>query len=269
MTALIVIAVIIGVIVLLLNIPAVLYVDYKGGKADIRLRYLWLTLLPKKETPPRKKKKGAADEDKDNDEAAPDDAGSVTAEDKAEDSGDAAEDSDDTDSDENADNTDNTDSDKELDQKKKKDKAEKVPLHQKISDIIDGLTAKKDAFQLLWGMAFPPVKRLLKKIKVDRIDIDFAAADEDPHAAALLYGKLGAALSSAVGVIKALTKIKLRSVKVDCLFNTPKEQTRYDASCRVTLRPASLLNAIFALVFRFLGGFKKYSAALNTLTGKE
>ena len=58
MIVLIIIAVIIFLILLTLNIPAEAYIRFYGGKLDIKVKYLFLSIYPRKEKPPQKAKKG-------------------------------------------------------------------------------------------------------------------------------------------------------------------------------------------------------------------
>ncbi|MBQ8978854.1 MAG: hypothetical protein IJ080_03710, partial [Oscillospiraceae bacterium] len=55
-----------------------------------------------------------------------------------------------------------------------------------------------------------------------------------------------------------LTRVDIDSVRIDCLYDTPTEQSRYDAQMTVRLRPASLVNLVLAIGFKFLFHLKKY-----------
>lgn len=257
MIALIIIAAVVLLIVLLMNFPAYAYIRFYSGEPDIKVKYLWLTLYPKKENPPKKSRGKAPPDEKKDDE---DNSGGKEDTSPPPDSGSTE---------------DKTSSDKPSEKakrasgKSKDKKAPKEPFLQRINTLVDGLTEKKDAFLLLWELCGGHLKKLGGKIRIDDIRIDFAAADEDAHNAAILYGELNAAVYNVLAVIRQFISISIISVNIDCLFNTPSEKSRYDGECKIKLRPASLLNALAAIVFGYIGNIKKYSPALDAFMKKK
>ncbi len=242
MIVLIVIAGIILLLVLLLNIPVNAYIRFYDRKLDISVKYMFVKLYPAKE----KKDKKASQKDSDE----PTEEKSTDAESASEENTEVS-------------------ADEEKDSKLQKSKEKKKPLLQRINNLLDDLTAKKDAFLLLWELCKGHLIKLGKKIRIDDIKVDFAAADEDAYEAAMLYGKLNAAVYNAIAAVRCFVNISIRSVTIDCLFDTPSEKSRYDGECTVRLRPASLLNAVAAIVFGFLIKNKTYYPALMTLTSKN
>ncbi len=238
MTGLIIAAVIVILIVFLLNCPAVVYISFYDNKPDIRVKYLFLTLFPKKE---KEAEKEESTEDKPEEKSADENGTEAVTEDDK----------------------------KLLEGDNKEEKKKKQPFFERISALIDDLTAKKDAFLDLWELCSGHLKRLCGKISIDRLKIDFAAADEDAAQAALAYGRLNGAVYNVLGFMRSLIKVKIESVNIDCLFNTPSEQSRYDAQMRVKLRPASVLNAVGGILLGYVGGLKKYSAALSVFMKKK
>ncbi|MDE6593678.1 MAG: hypothetical protein K2K57_11540 [Oscillospiraceae bacterium] len=132
---------------------------------------------------------------------------------------------------------------------------------------MENTRRKKNAALLLWELCEGHIKKLLGKFTVDGLEIDFAAADEDAAKAALAYGKLSAAFYNFLGVIMSFTRVNIRSVSIDCLYNTPSEKARYDGEFKVRLRPASVLNALAAILFGYVRGGEKYKTALNEFIG--
>lgn len=248
MTVLIIIAAIIGTLILLTNFPVTAYIRFYGGKADVKVKYLFLPLYPrppkskgkraKKEKPPDEGSESSPEENTPEVETA---EKTVTEENRSE--GEEASDSED-------------------------EKPEKQSLPEKLSALIDDLTGKKNAFQTLWELLWGPLKSLLGKVRIHSVIIDFAAADEDAAKAAVLYGSMNAAVYNILGQLQCITPVKVKSVTIDCLYNTPSSKTRYDGEMVLTLRPASVLNAITAVLFGYLVNSKKYSPALKTLTQK-
>lgn len=263
MTVLIIIAAVIGLIVLLLNFPVRVLVSFKDGKADIRVKYLFIDIYPKKERPERPPKPEKKRKKRDNPEnVPPQEEQSAPAEEPY--AQEAQTPLQPPPPDETADASETVNEPQEDapdDQAPEREKKE--PLMTGINNFLDGLNEKKQAFQLLWELCFGPVKKLLLKIRIDSVVIDFAAADEDAYNAAMLYGKMNAAVWNVIGWLKAMTHIKLSSVKVDCLFDTPKDKTRYDGSCTVKLRPASVINAVGIIGFGYIFHLKKYSPAVQ------
>ncbi|MCM1577762.1 MAG: hypothetical protein NC078_03040 [Ruminococcus sp.] len=144
----------------------------------------------------------------------------------------------------------------------------KKPLDERLTEAIDGIEGKKNAALLLWELCGKPIKKLLGKISVSGLVIDFAAADEDAAKAAVKYGRLSAAFYNFLGVMMGVTRIKIKSVSVGCLYNTPAEKARYDGEMKVRLRPASVINALTAVLVGYFAGREKYKAALGEFTGK-
>lgn len=250
MTVLIIIAAIIGTLILLTNFPVTAHIRFYGGKADVKVKYLFLPLYPR---PPKSKGKRSRKEKPPDgsEESSPEEAppGEEAASDKEE----TAE-KDVTEEEPIADSED--------------EKPEKQSLPEKLSALIDDLTGKKNAFQTLWELIWKPLKSLLGKVRIHSVIIDFAAADEDAAKAAVLYGSMNAAVYNILGQLQCITPVKVKSVTIDCLYNTPSSKTRYDGEMKVILRPASVLNAITAVLFGYLINSKKYSPALKILTKK-
>lgn len=281
MTALIIIAAVILLLVLILNLPAYAHIRFYGGKPDITVKYLWLTIYPKSEKAAKRSKKKAdkskseKDDEKDTEDLSEGDSSDkdtsdkdadTVAEEKSSEKAEASEKSDKSD--------DEKPKGKAKKEKSKKDKTdddaeeEKQSLPDKLNSALDDLNQKKDAFLLLWELCSGHIKKLCGKIRIDDLVIDFASANEDAADAAIGYGRMNIAVYNILAVVRNLITVTIRSVTIDCLYDTPKEKSRYDGECKVKLRPASVLNAVFAIVFGYIGNMKKYSPILDTFMKK-
>lgn len=261
MIALIIIAALIFIILLTVNIPVEAYIKFYGGKADIKVKYLFLSLYPKKEKPPKKKKR---QKDKPKKETSLPVSEETSSEDSSEDMSmeDAPPKADTVQAEETTENESSSDGD--IPSKKERlPKEEKQPLLERISAKLDELTEKKNSVMLLIELVTEPLKRFGSKIRIDDVIIDFAAADEDAAKAAVSYGTIGAAVYDGISFLRCFVGMSVRSVNISCLYNTPADKSRYDGECKVRLRPASLINAVFAVGFGYISNKKKYSPVME------
>ncbi|MBR4346340.1 MAG: hypothetical protein IKP75_05345 [Oscillospiraceae bacterium] len=145
----------------------------------------------------------------------------------------------------------------------------KPHLADRFITLLDSLSQKKDAVLAAVDLIKAPTIRFLKKIYGTGLVLDFTAADEDPFRAAVTYGALNTAAYNVIAGIKGITRLDVKSVTIDCLYDTPSEKSVYDGEVWVKLRPASLTNYVAALVFKFLFGLKKYKIITDTFLKKE
>lgn len=267
MTGLIIFSVILLLILIAVNIPVEAYIRFYGGKADISVKYSFLKLFPKAD----KKKKQQKKKDKPLKADSADTSPGTSSE---EENKTADESTSDTSDSENTDKsekilTDNNKTDvntsEESNSEKEADSEEKPPFLDRISNKLDELEEKKNQIQLLLELILPPLKKLGGKIRIDDLLIDFAAADEDAAKAAISYGRLGAAVYNLISAIRQYIRITILSVNISCLYNTPSEKSRYDGELKIRLRPASVLNALSAVIFGYLFNMKKYSPVMELI----
>lgn len=259
MTVLIIIAVIIFLILLTLNIPVEAYIRFYGGKLDIKVRYLFLSIYPRKEKPPKKAKK----KHKKNKEY-PTIPNDDTAEKEQTDTAEATTDTSDT----KAAPADDDIPAAEKKERPPKQKSDKPPLLDRINDKLDELSEKKNSVSLLMELIGEPLKRFGGKLRIDDVIIDCTAADEDAAKAAVFYGTVGSAVYNTISFIRQFAAMSVKSVNISCLYNTPSDKSRFDGECKLHLRPASLVNAIFAVLFGYMKDKEKYSPVMELL-GKD
>lgn len=270
MTGLIIFSVILLLILIAVNIPVEAYIRFYGGKADISVNYSFLKLFPKTDKKKKQKKKKDKPTKTDSADTSPD----ISPEEENKTADESTSDSQSSDKSENSEKSEEKPSDDkqtedtadtESKPEKKSDGEEKPPLLDRISNKLDELEEKKNQIQLLLELILPPLKKLGGKIRIDDLLIDFAAADEDAAKAAISYGRLGAAVYNLISAIRQYIRITILSVNISCLYNTPSEKSRYDGELKIRLRPASVLNALSAVIFGYLFNMKKYSPVMELI----
>lgn len=249
----IIIIAVILLIVLAVNIPVTAYIRYHDGEADVKVSFLFKQLYPhveKKKRQKRKRKKHRKNIKKaETKPASPEEHTAPPDEDKQEEP--PREDTPpEEDTEESSENT------------PKKHKPKKKSLIERLNTKLDELNEKKSSVQLAFELLKEPLKKLGGKVRIDDLKIDFAAADEDAYEAAMLYGKVNAAVYNALSAVRCFVPVSVTGIKIDCLFNTPAEKCRWDGECKIRLRPASLLNAIIAVVFGYAKDKEKYAPVM-------
>lgn len=264
----IIIIAVILLIVLAVNIPVTAYIRYHDGEADVKVSFLFKQLYPhveKKKRQKRKRKKHrknikkaetkpASEEISFNEPDAPEEPTAPPDEDKQEKPL-----TEDTTPEENSEEE---NSEVSSENTPKKHKPKKKSLFERLNTKLDELNEKKISVQLAFELLKGPLKKLGGKVRIDDLKIDFAAADEDAYEAAMLYGKVNAAVYNALSAVRCFVPVSVTGIKIDCLFNTPAEKCRWDGECKIRLRPASLLNAIIAVVFGYAKDKEKYAPVM-------
>lgn len=249
----IIIIAVILLIVLAVNIPVTAYIRYHDGEADVKVSFLFKQLYPhveKKKRQKRKRKKHRKNIKKaEKKPASPEEHTAPPDEDKQEEPP-----REDTSPEEN--------SEESSENTPKKHRPKKKSLIERLNTKLDELNEKKSSVQLAFELLKEPLKKLGGKVSIDDLKIDFAAADEDAYEAAMLYGKVNAAVYNALSAVRCFVPVSVTGIKIDCLFNTPAEKCRWDGECKIRLRPASLLNAIIAVVFGYAKDKEKYAPVM-------
>lgn len=226
MTVLIIIAAIVLILLVILEMPVTAYIRYYGGKLDVKAKYGFITVYPHSE---QKSKKHCTQSDECEAEH----------------------------TEENQDNSETSSSEQAAPRPQKE--PTRVGLGERLNSLLDDLNEKKNAVQLAAELLEKSLKRLGKRVKLYGLVIDFAAADEDACQAAISYGKLGAAVYNAIAFLQCYVRLGIRSVTVDCLYNTPSDQSRYDGELKIRLRPISVLHALLTAFFKYMANAKRYS----------
>lgn len=301
--------VLLGLIVLciiLMNFPVRIRLGYIGKKLVVEVRYLFLTLYPKK-------KKGS-DEESDISDDGFDDTDDIFddvtfADEKdsetsqtagiASDSGSGAEELTEPGDEPEDEHTEPPDSVQtitvdeskdengsggkdEKDKKKRKDgkkktgsekpakKKKKRHLADIIIDLQNDLTSKAELLTAVIDLVWNDLVKLIKKIYFTGLYLNIEIANEDCTKAAVMYGAVSGAVYNLIGFLQTTAKkCTVKTVDVDCIYDTPCDRSVYDGEITVRFRPQSVLNAIYFILFKFLFHLKKYRPIVNKLTGKK
>ena len=259
----IIIIAVILLIVLAVNIPVTAYIRYHDGEADVKVSFLFKQLYPhveKKKRQKRKRKKHRKNIKKAETKPASEEI-SFDEPDASEEHT-APPDEDKQEEPPREDTTPEEDTEESSENTPKKHKPKKKSLIERLNTKLDELNEKKSSVQLAFELLKEPLKKLGGKVRIDDLKIDFAAADEDAYEAAMLYGKVNAAVYNVLSAVRCFVPVSVTGIKIDCLFNTPAEKCRWDGECKIRLRPASLLNAIIAVVFGYAKDKEKYAPVM-------
>lgn len=215
-------------LVLLFTRSVVVTAEYDEEKLDVKVKYLFITLYPRKpkrkKSPKEKKRKSAE--------------ARLTGEADEEESGEPPEEP----------------AERESPGKDKIKKAhkEKAPKKKK---------GKKFAYDLEQIMdyvrsASPPIKRLFKKIRVSDLTIDYVVATDDAAKTAIKYGTVCAALYPAIEWLTTYFTVRVRRVHVEADFS--EEADDIFAYCKIKLRVSTALGCILWLGVRVIKTYFKY-----------
>ena len=223
-------------IIVLLAIPVVIRFEY-AQTLKLRVRYLFFTLYripekPKKRgrTNKQKPKKGKAAE-KDAADAPP-----VAAAEKA--------------APETADSAPKTD---KTSDKTKKEKNPKIPT---LSEIFELIKVFVDSLG-------KPLKKLLKRIHINCLDLRMVCGGEDAAKAALKFGAVNLAVGNALGHLGSWFTLKDPHIDINVDFQS--EQTLTECSCTVKTSALTALAFVFSFVFRLLLRALRNSAVMGYL----
>lgn len=240
MKAFLIIAIILLAIILLLNIPVKFFVRYNGSEFDWSLRFMSFTILPrqKKAKKTRKVKKSSSiaqgksnspDGDKFNSER--------------------QKESDSSDSSLPPDASKKYSQKKSLKAKKRKQKrAMKDPLP--LGSFPEIIGSLKEVLELCGKN----IRKILKKIVIDDVDLNFLICDDDAFNAAIKYGAFNAFFWSLLGNISLIFTVKIKNINVQCGFG--QSENKVDGSFTLKLRPASAIFAGSILAVKLLYHYK-------------
>ena len=98
------------------------------------------------------------------------------------------------------------------------------------------------------GWAF---RKLLRRIKVKDIVIDFTISDEDACECAVKYGAVNCLVYNALTAMGYFIRLKKKAISIKCVYNKP--ESVYDISFKVCVLPA----AVVAIFIGFCWGLVK------------
>lgn len=241
MIALIIICAVILIFAFLFKCSIRAELKYINGAMDFKVKYLFFTVFPlnKKEKKAKKNRGGK-------------DGAAVSVEDNGEEA--SAQNTDNKD--EAASGTVSADDDKILME------GENIGGN-KSKDKINGLKIKIQQAKIIWSIVKKPLIRLFGGIHIDDLMIDFRIGGEDACEAAVNYGKVSAVVYNVISVIRIWFPITVKTVDINCDFNSKKSV--YDAELSVKLG----LGTAVAVLLTVLWGYIKNKNELDNAGNGE
>ncbi|MBS5481396.1 MAG: DUF2953 domain-containing protein [Clostridiales bacterium] len=132
---------------------------------------------------------------------------------------------------------------------KKKETEEKLPQLEKLFKE-DGVSAVAAYLQMMAKLAADALRRALRVIVVDRLQVRLIVVGEDAADTAVRYGKICAAVYPAQAVLETVMKVRRRQIDVEPGFLQEKSSTAVDL--RAHVQPLRVLAAAVGLLVRWL-----------------
>ncbi len=241
MTAIIVISAIILVFAFLLNMKIKAEISYLDSKFNFKVKYLCFTIFPFKEKKAKKekikkKKKESKKVHTEETEVSPNNEQTETAEQEYQ--------------------TDHTEAKAETENKNKK--KPKEPISEKLDKLFDII----EKVRIIWSVSKRHLIKIFRHIYIEEFMIDFIIGDEDAYTAAMNYGKINAAVYNLINFIRTFFTVTIKTVDIVCDFDSKKSV--YDFSTKITVKPSTILSAVFGILFGLLINLKKLIGKNNT-----
>lgn len=231
----IIFAAVILLLALLLNVKVRAEIKFYGGKLDLKVKYLWFTVFPlkKREKKPRTRSKPRKDES--SHEQPLEEPYTVSKEEV------------------------------EAARRRKAEAdepAEDVLQKEKLGEKVERLTDLIEKVKIIWNASCKPLLRIFKRIYIDGLVIDFVIAEGDAYETAMRYGTVNAAVYNVLNVLRLLFSTDIKSVDISCDFDG--RASVYDGEVKVCLRPATVLSAVFSILFGLLLNLRKLMGKTRT-----
>ena len=249
---------IIAFIVILLHFSVRATIKASRQGVDIKVKWLFFTLYPRKPKKPKKPKKKKGEPDTPPETAQQPDLSENGLEQFIKE---AEEVQKDTTVEEKTEKTDDTvieektvSTESETVKTKTKKKKDKQPKTSEETTEKKGKTAQlKDKFKAIKPYiptGWKYFKKLLKKIRFTNITADVTVGKEDAYEAAVWYGKVQGILFGLFGWLGSIFTVKLKRVDVHCKFN--EKVTDGEIFLKVKVRPSTMIHIAFCLGINFL-----------------
>lgn len=213
MLALYIIGGILLVLIILLNCPLVVSLQYQDKDFNVRVRYLFFTLFPREEKPELSEEEKASAEKKKKEKSKKALAKSKSKPAKKKESA--------------------KPSAETTVEERRAEMLEKAKL------VIEMIKSSRKAF-----------RHFIKGIQITDIRLDFVAANEDAYEAALLYGKLNMLVFNMIAFIRTFFTISIEKINITCCYNSA--ESRYDGKCRLQITPGTLLIVFIRIIYHYL-----------------
>ena len=256
---------IIAFIVILLHFSVRATIKASRQGVDIKVKWLFFTLYPRKPKKPKKpkKKKGEPEQETSAGEEKPVDLSENALEEFIKEAEEAQQETkveEKTEKTEDAvveEETVSTGSETIKTEKKKTKKEKHKAEHETVSEEktekkgkIAQLKDKYKAIKPYIPTGWKYFKKLLKKIRFTNITADVTVGKEDAYEAALWYGKVQGIIFGSVGWLSCIFTVKLKKINVHCKFN--EKITDGEIFLKVKVRPSTMIHIAFCLGINFL-----------------
>ncbi|MBQ6944788.1 MAG: DUF2953 domain-containing protein [Ruminococcus sp.] len=252
-----------GIVLLVLIMPASASASYIGGKVEYSVKFAFLPVFNSKgkgivnKLLEQKKKKADSKEDDESEDKPPLEEDFAETEETAvetveEETPEAVEEETET-AEETAEEAEKTPETVEAEEAaaepEKPLKPEKTTPLEKPSN--GGKPSKIDFIIGLWEAADRPILKIFKGIKISELYIDFFIANEDAYKCALNYGRISGAIYNILAWMSVLFNVKLKTIDINPLFGQKKSQ--WDVSLKISLCLMSIVIAglQFLLIYLF------------------
>lgn len=142
--------------------------------------------------------------------------------------------------------------------KKEKHKKEHETVNEEKTEKKGKLAQLKDKYKAIKPyipMGWKYFKKVLKKIRFTNITADVTVGKEDAYEAAVWYGKVQGIIFGAVGWLSSIFTVKLKKIDVHCKFN--EKITDGEIYLKVKVRPSTMIHIAFCMGINFLHIFLK------------
>jgi len=122
-----------------------------------------------------------------------------------------------------------------------------------LSQVADDISkANKQNFdfemiKLIYDSAKSPVKRLVRKLRITNLRINFTIGGEDAAKTALTYGLQSAATSAFLAWLNATVKLKVKEVNITADFMKDESDLRLKCKIKLRLFPALICLIRYAI----------------------
>lgn len=263
---------IIAFIVILLHFSVTVYVRASSSGVDIRVKYLFFTVYPRKKKQKKNKKQRSPTQEDQSDTDDDELSKQLEEIDLEDDDADF-----DTDLDEELSDGEEEqdvliiDAEKDSKLSKKEIKAAKkqakkqAKLQKRAQQHNDDKNTPKDEkqkgklasfkemyerYKPLIPMGWKYFKKLVKAIRFCDTKVYLYTAKEDAYKSAMFYGKLQIAVNNALSLLCRLFTVKLKAVDINCGFNEDKFD--YNAETAVKVRPSTMIAIGVCVLIKYL-----------------
>ena len=144
-------------------------------------------------------------------------------------------------------------------QAKKAEKEKRKKQHEPDIEPQEGKKEKgklaqlKDKFNMVKPyipMGWKYFRKILKKIRITNVQADVTVGKEDAYEAALWYGKVQGFLFSTIGWLGCIFTVKLKRLDVHCEFN--EKVMDGEIYLKVKVRPSTMIHIAFCMAIKAL-----------------